>query len=40
MHMVQIAIPYAYGRTICAYAYGMYILCTYDMKYALMVHNM
>ena len=40
--MVQIAIPYAYGRTICVYAYGMYhmrirvwyVPYAYGMKYA------
>ena len=29
--MVQIAIPYAYGRTICVYAYGIYNTCTVAM---------
>ena len=30
--MVQIAIPYAYGRTICVYAYGMeYVYGTQHM---------
>ena len=24
-HMVQLAIPYTYGRTICAYAHGSHI---------------
>ena len=32
-HMVQIAIPYAYGCTICIYAYGIYVPYAYGMKY-------
>ena len=32
--MVQIAIPYAYGRTICVYAYGTWGPYAYGMKYA------
>ena len=32
--MIQIAILYAYGHTICVYAYGTYVPCAYGMKYA------
>ena len=35
--MVQIAIPYAYGCTICIYAYGMYH--TRTVRNMRMVHN-
>ena len=32
--MVQIAIPYAYSRTICIYVRVQYVPYAYDMKYA------
>ena len=31
--MVQMAIPYTYGRTICVYMYGMYHMRTYGLRF-------
>ena len=34
--MVQISIPYAYGHTICVYAYG---ICTICVQYEIRVYG-